>query len=169
MGQKGTDRPRKSIRFRTDKLVCPTALLLLVSVSAGQQAEIDKIRNIIRTYEKSIGAADTALASEIWSTTADVSFIHPLGHEHGWEQIKRNVYEKLMRDLFSERQLTARDIEVHVYQDAAWAEFNWVFTAKQRSDGKAVKTEGRETQVYRKTDSGWRIVHVHYSAMPGTQ
>ena len=142
------------------------ALLLLACACAGQEAEI---RNIIRTYEKSVSAADTALAAQIWSTTADVSFIHPQGEEHGWEQIKSNVYEKLMRDVFSERELTASDIQIHVYGDAAWAQFHWVFHAKLRSDGSAVKTAGRETQIYCKTAGGWRIVHVHYSALPGSQ
>ena len=88
------------------------------------------------------------------------------GHEHGWEEIKRNLYEKLMRDVFSERKLSASDISIHVYKDAAWAEFNWVFAAKLKGDGSPVRTEGRETQVYQKTGQGWRIVHVHYSGMP---
>jgi len=29
----------------------------------------------------------------------DVSFINPAGHEHGWEEIKRNFYEKTMEAL----------------------------------------------------------------------
>ncbi len=71
-----------------------------------------------------------------------------------------------MRDVFSERKLSCSDISIHIYKDAAWAEFNWVFVAKLRSDGSPVRTEGRETQVYQKTDRGWRLVHVHYSGMP---
>src|SRR5437867_1650880 len=135
------------------------------SAQAGLEDESEKIRTIIKQYEKSVSDADTTLASQIWSLTADVTFIHPGGHEHGWEEIKRNLYEKLMRDLFSERKLSASDISIHVYKDAAWAEFNWVFVAKLRSDGSPVRTEGRETQVYQKTERGWRIVHVHYSGM----
>ena len=136
------------------------------SPQAGSEAESEKIRTIIKKYEKSIADADTTLASQIWSQTTDVSFIHPRGHEHGREEIKRNVYEKLMRDVFSERKLSCSDISIHIYKDAAWAEFNWVFVAKLRSNGSPVRTEGRETQVYQKTDRGWRLVHVHYSGMP---
>jgi len=121
---------------------------------AASDDEVETIRALIHQYEKSVSNADTSLASEIWSQTDDVSFIHPLGHEHGWDEIKRNVYEKMMGELFSERKLTASDISIHVYKDAAWAEFNWVFVATLRSNGSPVKTEGRETQVYHRTSRG---------------
>ncbi len=97
-----------------------------------------------------------------------VSFIHPVGHEHGFEQIKQNVYIHLMGDTFSERKLSVHDVSVHIYGDAAWAEFYWDFAAKFRKDGSPITTHGRETQLYRKELDGWRLVHVHYSGMPVT-
>jgi len=96
----------------------------------------------------------------------DVSFIHPLGHEHGFEQIKQNVYMRLMGDTFSERKLSVHDVSVHVYGDAAWAEFYWDFAGQFRKDGSPLATHGRETQLYRKEQDRWRLVHVHYSGMP---
>jgi ketosteroid isomerase-like protein len=134
-------------------------------------SETQKIEALIHSYEKSVSDADTTLAGEVWARSAESSFIHPQGEEHGWEQIKQNVYEKLMRDVFSERKLTASNISVHVYKDAAWAEFRWVFVAKLRSNGSPVRTEGRETQIYHRDGQGWRLVHVHYSGLPasGTQ
>jgi ketosteroid isomerase-like protein len=131
--------------------------------------DADAMARIIATYAKSIDGADTSLASEIWWDSPDVSFIHPLGHEHGFDQIKQNVYKRLMGDTFSERKLTPRDITIHVYGDAAWAEFYWDFNAKFRKDGQAITTHGRETQIYRKIQGTWRIIHVHYSGMPATQ
>jgi ketosteroid isomerase-like protein len=132
-------------------------------------AEGDEIKRMIGKYAKSIDEANTTLASQIWWDSPDVSFIHPLGHEHGFEQIKQNVYRHLMGDTFSERKLTIHDVSVHVYEDAAWAEFYWDFVAKFRKDGSPVVTHGRETQVYRKAPDGWRLVHVHYSGMPVTE
>jgi ketosteroid isomerase-like protein len=131
-------------------------------------ADVGAIGGIIAKYAKSVEDADTTLASEIWWDSPEVSFIHPLGHEHGFEQIKRNVYKRLMGETFSERQLTPRDITIHVYGDAAWAEFYWDFTAKFRKDGRSITTHGRETQIYRKMQGRWRIIHVHYSGMPST-
>jgi ketosteroid isomerase-like protein len=132
-------------------------------------ADVEAIGGIIAKYAKSIDDADTALASQIWWDSPEVSFIHPLGHEHGFGQIKENVYERLMGETFSERKLTPRDITIHVFGEAAWAEFYWDFTAKFRKDGQSITTDGRETQIYRKMQGSWRILHVHYSGMPSRQ
>ena len=128
----------------------------------------EKIKGLIATYAKSVDEADTELASQIWWNSPEDSFIHPLGHEHGFDQIKENVYGKLMGGRFSERKLSVHDVAVQVLGDAALAEFYWDFVAKFRKDGSPITAHGRETQVYRKTSDGWRLVHVHYSGMPVT-
>ena len=138
-------------------------LFVICAQAAPAQGDSDKIRDLIQTYTRSISLADTNLASQIWSHAPEITFIHPAGNEHGFEEVKHDVYEKLMGGLFSERTLTARDVSVHVYGDTAWAEFNWSFVAKLRSDGSTARTEGRETQIYRKEGGRWRIVHIHYS------
>ena len=175
---------RVASRFRAGLLAAAAFAALVAVVGTGRlveartdelqatvehnAADAQSIRGIIEKYAKSVDGADTTLAGEIWSKSPDVSFIHPRGYERGWEQVKRNVYEKLMGETFSERKLTPRDVVVHVYGDAAWAEFNWDFVAKVRNGGSTLKTKGRETQIYRKTDGRWTLVHVHYSGMPVT-
>jgi ketosteroid isomerase-like protein len=138
------------------------------ATTARADADTDAIRVLIEKYARSIDAADTALASEIWLKSPDVSFIHPRGHERGWDEVKKNVYQDLMGATFSERKLIPRDVVVHVFGDAAWAEFYWDFTAKLKNGGQTLKTRGRETQVYRKNDGRWALIHVHYSGMPVT-
>lgn len=140
----------------------------LPSEAAAKDSQTDgkAIEDLIAKYTKSIDDADTALAARIWLDSPNVSFIHPRGHERGWKEIQENVYEKLMGQTFSERKLTAKDIDVTVYGDCAVAVFYWDFAAKLRSNGSTLKTKGRETQVYRKGGRGWTLVHVHYSAMP---
>ena len=147
----------------------PAGTLQAVSASSDPRADADQIQRLITKYAESIDAADTSLASEVWLDSPDVSFIHPLGHEHGFEQIKANVYTRLMGGMFSERNLSPRDISVHVHGDSAWAEFDWDFAAKRRADGSSITTHGRETQVYWREQGRWRLVHVHYSGMPVTQ
>ena len=146
-----------------------TLLGIVATASCGllrRDPEAEIRRNIAK-YAKSIDDADTGLAAEVWETSPSVSFLHPGGHEHGWDEIKRNIYEQLMRGMFSERKLAVRDVTVRVYGDAAWADFYWHFVAKLRKDGSRVETRGRETQVYRRGTGGrWALVHVHYSAMP---
>jgi ketosteroid isomerase-like protein len=131
-------------------------------------ADSGAIRSLIDKYAKSIDAADTTRGAEVWLDSPNVSFIHPLGHEHGFEQIKQNVYTRLMGETFSERKLSVHDLSIHVFGDSAWAEFYWDFAAKFRKDGSPLTTHGRETQLYHKIQGRWRLVHVHYSGMPGT-
>jgi ketosteroid isomerase-like protein len=163
-------RPRWLVR-----LVAVQVLGGAIAAGAGSQAAIAAsgsdeagIRSLIAAYAKSIDAADTTLASTVWATTPDVSFIHPLGHERGWNAIKTRFYEETMGQMFSERKLTVKDLTLHCDGQSAWAEFYWDFAAKLRKDGSSVATQGRETQVYRKIDGTWRLVHVHYSGMPVT-
>jgi ketosteroid isomerase-like protein len=90
-------------------------------------------------------------------------FIYPLGEEHGFDAIERNVFEKVMGGMFSTRDLKMHDVAIYVNGDSAWSEFRWDFHATLRKDGSAVTTHGVETQVYRKENAQWRLVHVHYS------
>ncbi|HXX22995.1 MAG TPA: nuclear transport factor 2 family protein [Terriglobia bacterium] len=141
----------------------------VVSARSDIGTDAKAIKALIAKYALSIGEADTGLASQIWLDSPEVSFIHPLGHEHGLDQIKDDVYRHLMGDTFSERRLSTHDFAVHLHGDSAWAEFYWDFTAKYRKNGSTVTTHGRETQVYWKEQGRWRLVHVHYSAMPVTE
>jgi Xaa-Pro aminopeptidase len=139
------------------------------SISSNETStDIPDIRSLIEKYAKSVDGADTNLAAQVWLDSPDVSFIHPLGHEHGFEQIKQNVYTRLMGETFSERKLSVHDVSIHVFGDAARAEFYWDFAAKFRKDGSPLTTHGRETQLYQREQGRWRLVHVHYSGMPVT-
>jgi ketosteroid isomerase-like protein len=167
------------LRERSRFALSLSTVLLLTLCSAAQQTQAvssgdserdeHEIRQLIASYAKSVDEADVILAAQVWLDSPDVSFIHPLGDEHGFEQIKQNVYKHLMGDTFSERKLTPRDIAVHVHGNSAWVEFYWDFVARFRKDGSPITTHGRETQVYWKMPNGWRLVHVHYSGMPVTQ
>jgi ketosteroid isomerase-like protein len=119
-------------------------------------------------YMQAVDAADPRLAATVFLTSPDVSFINPLGHERGWDQIADEVFVKLMGQTFSKRHLTpSTEPVIHVYGDAAVAEFDWDFVATLRSNGGSVHTTGRESQVYvHFPDKGWRLVHVHYSGPP---
>ena len=150
-------------------LVCAVLATVLVSAAPAQDPDAGaktEIRRDIETYMRSVDAADPGLAATVWLTTPDASFISPVGHDRGWQQISDDIYVKLMGQTFSKRQLNAKaEPVIHVYNgDAAVAEFDWDFVATLRSNGSQVHTTGRESQVYiRFPDKGWRLVHVHYS------
>lgn len=136
------------------------------SDTAGDtKADENAIRQQVAKYTAALDAADTGIASQVWLTTPEASFISPMGHSHGWEEVKK-VYD-FFGTAFTDRKLTAHDITVNVYKDAAYVEFYWHYSAKQKSDGKEVQTDGRESQMYRRLDGNrWVLVHVHYSGLP---
>jgi Xaa-Pro aminopeptidase len=136
--------------------------------SDANEVDVNQIRDQVAKYAKSIDDLDLALAAQVWWDSPEVSFIHPLGHDHGFDQIKQDIYEKIMGGLFSERHLSPHDIAVHLYGDSAVVEFYWDFNATMKKDGSPVTTHGRETQIYERKQGIWRLVHVHYSgAVPG--
>ncbi len=161
-------------KFLSEKLPRdPNAIEKIMAESRARSANLnsdsDEIRNLVAKYTHSIDTADVNLAAEIWLDSSSDAFIHPLGHEHGFTQIKQNIYQRLMGEMFSERKLTAHDISVDVSGNSAVAEFYWDFAAKLRKDGTPITTHGRETQVYFKEDGAWRLAHVHYSGMPAAE
>ena len=67
--------------------------------------EADRIRKLIADYAAAVDAADVRLASQVWDNSPDVSFIHPLGHAHGWGEVK-TFFTDVMGGMFADRKLT---------------------------------------------------------------
>jgi ketosteroid isomerase-like protein len=149
---------------------CISALIVLslglCKAATEQTPDKRAIERLIATYAMAVDEADTHLADQVFSNGPEVTFIHPQGEEHGRAQIDADVFRNLMGGTFSERKLTPKGISVHVYGDTAWSEFNWDFFAKARKDGSPFHSQGRETQIYRRENGQWHIVHVHYSGVP---
>jgi ketosteroid isomerase-like protein len=151
-------------------------LILTLTLTACNGSRIDNrsskipdpdtvlFRSLVSRYTESIDKADTALGAKLWSHQDKISFINPMGHEHNWDGIK-NIY-LMFANNFSERKLTFYNLKTSVYNDIAWLEFYWVFDAVIKSDNNKVQTKGRETQIWRKTNNDWHLIHVHYSGMP---
>ena len=168
-----TPTPSRSAAFARSLALAAVLAVSVCSVSQdGQHPRTDEpkpdeneIKRVISMYAKAADEADPTTASHVWCDSSEDSLINPIGRWHGVEQIT-GFYRHEMGDAYSARNLKISDISVRVYTDAAWAEFNWDFSAKQRKDGSAVSFHGMETQIYRKTHGGWCLVHVHYSALP---
>jgi ketosteroid isomerase-like protein len=147
-------------------LISPCAI---AQTDTGPATDVEAIHSLINQYTKAVHTVDLQLLSQIWSHSPEVSFIYPLGEEHGFDAIEQHFFQNVMGGMFSARDLQPNRVEIHVSGDAAWSEFHWVFHGTMRKDGSAVTTYGVETQVYRKESGSWRLVHVHYTidSQPG--
>jgi len=144
-------------------ILCLMPVLAAAQTNTGPERDIAAIHHLIEQYAKAVDTVDLNLLSQIWSHSPEVSFIYPLGEEHGFDAIKQQVFQNVMGGMFSERNLETRGVEIHVNGDTGWSEFHWTFHATMRKDKSAVTTHGVETQVYRRESGKWQLVHVHYS------
>lgn len=118
------------------------AILLAVSVysvsqdmrqtaNANAGKEEQEIKQSISLYAKAANEADPTLALHIWCDSSEDSLINPVGRWHGVEPIM-GFYRHDMGEMYSSRNLKISDVSVQVYSDAAWAEFDWEFSATRR-------------------------------------
>ena len=152
-----------STRILFGAILCLIPACAVAQTETGPTSDAAAIHKLIDQYTKAVDTVDLKLLSEIWSHSPEVSFIYPLGEEHGFESIEQHVFQNTMGGMFSARDLKTHGATIHVNGEAAWSEFHWVFHATMRKDGSSVTTHGVETQVYRKESGNWHLVHVHYS------
>ncbi|HMC87265.1 MAG TPA: nuclear transport factor 2 family protein [Chitinophagaceae bacterium] len=150
------------------KLFFAAILLQLFVTALYSQPDTSAIKSQIEKYKQAIDNADTLLASQIWAHTPEVSFIQPRGHQQGWQEINDGIY-KFFGEAFAKRSLNILNEKISVYDNVAWVEFYWVFDATLKNGNAPLQTKGRETQIWRKLNNQWFLVHVHYSNMPVTQ
>lgn len=144
-------------------LLCLIPAFAAAQTDTGPAKDVAAIHSLLEQYTHAVDTVDLRLLSQIWSHSSEVSFIYPLGEEHGFDAIEQHVFVNVMGGMFSARDLQANRVAIHVNGKTAWSEFHWVFHAKMRKGDVAVTTRGVETQVYRKESGAWRLVHVHYS------
>jgi ketosteroid isomerase-like protein len=147
-------------------VVCVSAVLCAAACVAlpGANTGRTEIEQLLNTYLQSVKTADVALASTIWMQSPEIVVVTPLGRFEGWDAVRQELYVNFLQKTFLERNLQASNVHIHVNGDAAWAIFDWNFTGKM-TNGQTMSSKGRESHVYEKTSSGWRITHLHYSGL----
>jgi ketosteroid isomerase-like protein len=107
---------------------------------------------------------DASGMAGVWSHGPDVTTMHPLGgREAGWEQV-RTTWERAA-SLFTAGRVTVSDqVIVPLTEDVAYT------MANERSEGtiggEAVSFEHRVTNIYRREDGSWKLVHHHTDLVP---
>jgi ketosteroid isomerase-like protein len=106
---------------------------------------------------------DTNSMSDIWSHSASVTTMHPIGgREVGWSQV-RGPWEQVA-NLASNGQVKLRDQLLQVVGDVAYEV--GVEQGQFKLAGEQVPIEHRVTNIYRREAGGWKIVHHHTDLSP---
>ncbi len=124
---------------------------------------MEKIYCLLNKYVQSINECNLELAREIWDCEDSISFIHPMGYEHSFEEIKEHFYLGTMGNLFSKRDLKIKNVSAKFYDRAAFLEFSWDFYAVKKETEEQIHTLGRETQLLVWRNNEWKISNIHYS------
>jgi ketosteroid isomerase-like protein len=146
-------------------LVAFTCLAGCQAPTPNVQQDESAVREVFDRYIKSVNAADLTLGSDIWMQSPDIVAVTPFGRFQGWDQVRDEVYIKFLQQSLTERDLQPSNVSIHTMGDSAWLAFDWAFKGKMAT-GQAFESKGWESHVYQRTDRGWKIVHLHYSAPP---
>ena len=146
-------------------LIMACGLAACQAPAADVQRDESAIREVLESYIKSVNAADVTLASAVWRQSEDVVAVTPFGRFQGWNQVRDEIYIKFLQQALSERDLRPSNVAMGVKGDSAWLVYDWTFAGKL-ANGESTASKGWESQMYQRTDQGWRIVHLHYSVPP---
>jgi ketosteroid isomerase-like protein len=160
--------------MKTTTLVSMCLLLLASACSSGttvappaedpedEAGTVQEIESILETYDRAVSAMDLDLFMTIIDPRG-VSIVSPVGRVSSTAELEE--FFEMLRTTYSELDLVFENATIRTDGSAAWATFDWTADAVL-TDGPGIQFGGWETQIYRRTDEGWRIVHVHYSVPP---
>jgi ketosteroid isomerase-like protein len=114
----------------------------------------------------SMANGDASAMAEIWEQAADVTVQHPIGGRNvGWDETA-DSWQRVAA-ISSDGRIERRDQRLRVIGDAAVE--TGVEHVSFKLSGHAVQTQIRVTNVYRRTSTGWKIVHHHTDPSPEMQ
>lgn len=110
--------------------------------------------------------SDYSLMEDAWMHDDDVSTVHPMGQwAAGWEQVAA-TWETLSNTL-SEGDVRVSDLRVFVHGDVAYT--IGVEHVTFIVMGRRVQFDANTTNIYRRGDGGWKIVHHHPDKAPSAE
>ena len=68
-------------------ILCLIPAYAAAQTGTGPGRDVAAIHHLIEQYAKAVDTVDPNLISQIWSHSPEVSFIYPLGEEHGFDAI----------------------------------------------------------------------------------
>jgi len=127
----------------------------------------DEVRQASEQFYEALNRAingDPVPIIEVWSHGSDVTAMHPLGgRETGWEEVRAS-WEQVAQG-FSDGQVSIEDlVVVPLSDDVAYTLGTEHGQAKLGEE--TVSIDWRVTNIYRREEGEWNIVHHHTDVSP---
>jgi ketosteroid isomerase-like protein len=133
---------------------------------AQPAADIEGVKAASKAFYAALAVIDNGEAMEkVWAHTPYVTFVGPRAKSIivGWDAQKKYWVEA--NKLFSQRNITLSDQQIHVNGNLAWEMGQETGDAKMK-DGSTPKSDIIVTNVYEKLDGRWLIVSHHVQPKP---
>jgi uncharacterized protein (TIGR02246 family) len=135
-------------------------------MSTKRIAAEDDVRAVSDRFYSALEAmanGDASSMADVWSHDDDVTTMHPIGgREEGWEAVSGSW--EGVASASADGTVTRKDQIIRVLGDSAYElcteSVSWTFA------GDAMSLEGRTTNVYRKENGEWKLVHHHADLNP---
>ena len=112
------------------------------------------------------GDAAPMVETDIWSHGSDVSTMHPIGdREVGWEAVKGPWQQ--VASMASGGQVAIKDSKITAVGDLAYE--TGTESGSGTLAGQTVAIQQRVTNIYRRENGAWRIVHHHTDKSPAME
>ncbi len=106
---------------------------------------------------------DAGSLSEIWSHSAAVTAMHPIGgRQVGWEKVRESFQQ--VAQIASEGRVKLDDQMIQVTGDLAYE--LGVERGQATLAGQQVTLDQRVTNIYRREAGSWKVVHHHTDVSP---
>ena len=128
----------------------------------------DDVRSASRAFYSAMNrmlAGDATSLGEIWSHSATVTTMHPIGgRQVGWQQVKDSFDQVAKSSTGGRVELTEQPIRI---ADDRTAYELGVEHAQFSIAGQPLHVESRVTNIYVRESGAWKIVHHHGDKSPG--
>jgi ketosteroid isomerase-like protein len=127
------------------------------------EAEVRKASEQFYAALNSMANGDPGSMADIWSHSATVTTMHPIGgREVGWDQVKGPWGQ--VSELASDGEIRLKDQLIQVSGDVAYEV--GIEQGQFKLAGEQISVEHRVTNVYRREQGTWKIVHHHTDLSP---
>lgn len=126
----------------------------------------DDVRAASETFYAALNRmanGDNSTMADAWWHEATVTAMHPIGERTvGWDAVEGSFAQ--VASMSSDGAIALQDQTIHVVGDMAYE--LGVESGSFKLGGHAAKIDQRVTNVYRRQDGAWRLVHHHADISP---
>jgi ketosteroid isomerase-like protein len=118
----------------------------------------DEVRTVSDRFYTGLDRMDVSALPEVWSHSADVTTMHPMGGEQvGWDEVRASF--EGAAGTMTDSHVELIDQRIYAGEDLAYE--TGIERGSAKVAGEPVEFEHRVTNVYRREDGQWKMIHHH--------